>query len=138
MAEKIRELHKTGKRTTARGPLAVCLSKIDLLAGRCDPGAVSRFYDRLAQVDPTGERLDLPTIRARSRLTAHLLGEIWPDWPIEKQLGQSFGRRWMLFPITAVGLDGRGESDLRLRTIAPFGLLEPVLWLAEMNGYKLL
>ena len=37
-----------------------------------------------------------------------------------------------------VGLDGRGETDLNLRTIAPFGLLEPLMWLLEMNGYPVL
>ena len=36
------------------------------------------------------------------------------------------------------GSDGLGETDLSLRTISPFGLLEPLLWLLEMNGYPVL
>ena len=49
-----------------------------------------------------------------------------------------FGGRYMFFPLTPVGLDGRGETDLSLRTISPFGLLEPLVWLLEMNGYPIL
>ena len=46
--------------------------------------------------------------------------------------------RHLFFPLTPVGLDGRGETDLSLRTISPFGMLEPLVWLLEMNGYSIL
>ena len=40
--------------------------------------------------------------------------------------------------VTVVQSARRGETDLSLRTISPFGLLEPLLWLLEMTGYPVL
>jgi hypothetical protein len=31
-----------------------------------------------------------------------------------------------------------GEKDLNKRTINPYGILEPLLWLLHMNGYPVL
>jgi hypothetical protein len=131
----------TGKRL--RIPVALCISKIDVLAGQPyalpDGGdAVARFYDELSEIDPTGEAATLEVIEARSRLTARLSDTIWPGWQIERQIDDLFGGRYLFFPLTPVGLDGCGETDLSLRTISPFGLLEPMLWLLEMNGYPIL
>lgn len=126
-----------------RLPLALCVSKIDLLAGQSyaspdggDP--VAAFYDGLARIDPTGEAMTLEVFEARSRLVARLRDTIWPGWQIERSVEELFGGRALYFPLTPVGLDGRGEKDLSLRTIAPFGLLEPLLWLLHMNGYPVL
>ena len=126
-----------------RAPVAICISKIDLLAGQShalpDGGdASSWFYEELGKIDPTGEAMTAGVIRARSRLLRGLRDAIWPDWRIEEQIGDLFGGRYMFFPLTPVGLDGLGETDLSLRTISPFGLLEPLLWLLEMNGYRVL
>ncbi len=63
---------------------------------------------------------------------------IWPGWQIERTIHDLFGGRYLFFPLTPVGLDGQGESDLTQRTICPFGLIEPLLWLLEMNGYPVL
>ena len=132
---------RTGKRV--RIPVALCVPKIDILAGQSyalpDGGdAIARFYDDLSEIDPTGEATTLNVIEARSRLTARLRDTIWPGWRIERQIHDLFGGRYMFFPLTPVGLDGRGETDLSLRTISPFGLLEPLVWLLEMNGYPIL
>ena len=132
---------KAGRRL--RTPVALCLSKIDLLAGhdyRLEDGsdAVARFYEDLSRIDPTGESTRRAVLEERSRLTSHLRRVIWPDWQIERQIDDLFGGRYAFFPLTPVGLDGRGESDLSLRTISPFGLLEPLLWLLEMTGYPVL
>jgi len=132
---------RTGKRV--RIPVALCVPKIDILAGQSyalpDGGdAIARFYDDLSEIDPTGEAMTLDVIEARSRLTARLRDTIWPGWQIERQINDLFGGRYMFFPLTPVGLDGRGETDLSLRTISPFGLLEPLVWLLEMNGYPIL
>ncbi|MFH1265506.1 MAG: hypothetical protein ABIK89_07230 [Planctomycetota bacterium] len=132
---------KAGKRV--RIPVALCVPKIDILAGQPyalpDGGdAIGRFYDDLSRIDPTGEAMTLDVIEARSRLTARLRDTIWPGWQIERQIHDLFGGRHMFFPLTPVGLDGRGETDLSLRTISPFGLLEPLVWLLEMNGYPIL
>jgi hypothetical protein len=132
---------KAGQRT--RTPVALCVSKIDLLAAQPyalpDGGSLgARFYRELAQIDPTGEALTLKVIEARSRATARLRETIWPGWQIERQIDDLFGGRYLFFPLTPVGLDGRGESDLSLRTISPFGLLEPLLWLLQISGYPIL
>ena len=124
-------------------PRALCVSKIDLLARQSyalpDGGdAVARFYEDLAKIDPSGEGMTLDVIEARSRVVAGLRDTIWPGWQIERAVDDLFGGRVMFFPLTPVGLDGRGESDLSLRTIAPFGLLEPLAWLLQMNGYPVL
>jgi hypothetical protein len=132
---------RTGKRM--RLPIALCLTKIDLLAAQSfaladGRDAVAQFYAEMAQVDPSGEAMTLAVIEARSRLVSRLHETIWPGWEIERTIRDLFGSRHLFFPLTPVGLDGRGEADLSLRTIAPFGLLEPLLWLLEMNGYKVL
>jgi hypothetical protein len=132
---------KTGRRT--RTPVALCLTKIDMLAAQSyalpDGGdAIERFYRELGEIDPTGQGMTLKIIERRSRATARLRETIWPGWQIERQIGDLFGGRYRFFPVTPVGLDGRGESDLSLRTISPFGMLEPLLWLLQMNGYPIL
>lgn len=40
--------------------------------------------------------------------------------------------------IAPVGLGELGVTDLRERVIEPFGILEPLLWLLQMNGYPVL
>lgn len=126
-----------------RVPVALCVSKIDLLTSQpyALPGggdAIARFYEGLEQIDPSGESLAGDVLDARSRLLARLRDTIWPGWQIERQVEDLFGGRHLFFPLTPVGLEGLGEADLSLRTIAPFGLLEPLLWLLEMNGYPVL
>jgi len=132
---------KTGKQI--RTPVAICVSKIDVLAGQSyalpDGGdAIEHFYQQLSEIDPTGEAIALDVLEARSRLMARLRDTIWPGWQIERQIHDLFGGRYLFFPLTPVGLDGCGETDLSLRTISPFGLLEPLLWLLQMNGYPIL
>ena len=126
-----------------RTPVALCVSKIDIMAGQAyataeGPDVVDRFYEELARIDPSGEAMTLEVIEARSAAVAQLRSHVWPGWQIERQIHDLFGGRHMFFPLTPVGLDGRGETDLSLRTISPFGLLEPLLWLLEMSGYPIL
>lgn len=126
-----------------RLPIAVCITKIDLLplvkALGADAECESiRFYEELGRIDPTGVALNKAVIDARSVLTDELRKKIWPDWDMESQINDLFGGRFKFFPLTPVGLDGVGEPDLRLRTIAPFGLVEPLAWLLEMSGYPTL
>jgi hypothetical protein len=132
---------KAGRRV--RIPVALCVSKIDLLAGKSFslPGggdAIAWFYKELGRIDPTGEAMTWDVIEARSRLLGELRDTIWPGWEIQRQIDDLFGGGYLFFPLTPVGLDGAGEADLSLRTISPFGLLEPLLWLLEMNGYPVL
>ena len=44
----------------------------------------------------------------------------------------------MFFPLTPVGLTELGERGLKDRTVEPYGILEPVMWLLHMNGYPVL
>jgi hypothetical protein len=131
---------RTSKRLKV--PVALCVSKIDILtaapAVSVDAAEIARFYDELGAIDPSGQSITRQVIDARSRLTRELCRLIWPDWAIDETIGDLFGGRYLFFPLTPVGLDGCGETDLSLRTIAPFGLLEPLVWLMEMNGYRML
>lgn len=48
-----------------------------------------------------------------------------------------FGGQVMFFPVSSVSLFERelGVKDLSKRTLAPFGVAEPFLWLLHMHGY---
>ncbi len=121
-------------------PVALCVSKIDLMADepyadRSGGGVIDHFYRDLGDI---GWGLNITGIEARSRAMAQLRDTVWPGWQIERQIDDLFGGRFMFFPLTPVGLDGLGERDLSRRTIAPVGLLEPLLWLLHMNGYPVL
>ena len=121
-------------------PIALCVSKVDLMVSQtyADPhgsGVVERFYRELGEI---GWATNVRSIAARSQLMALLRDTVWPGWQIERQIDDLFGGRFLFFPLTPVGLDGLGERDLSRRTIAPVGLLDPLLWLLHMNGYPVL
>ncbi|HJT32013.1 MAG TPA: hypothetical protein VJ783_08150 [Pirellulales bacterium] len=121
-------------------PIALCVSKLDLMVNQpyADPhggGVVEKFYRDLGEI---GWATDVRSIVARSQLMAWLRDTVWPGWQIERQIDDLFGGRFLFFPLTPVGLDGLGERDLSRRTIAPVGLLDPLLWLLHMNGYPVL
>ncbi|HUY33555.1 MAG TPA: hypothetical protein VMV69_12470 [Pirellulales bacterium] len=129
---------KAGKQVPI--PVALCVSKLDLMvneryADLGGGGVVGNFYRDLREI---GWQFDVASIEARSRLMARLRDTVWPGWQIERQIDDLFGGRFMFFPMTPVGLDGSGERDLSRRTIAPVGLLEPLLWLLHMNGYPVI
>ncbi|HEX7446032.1 MAG TPA: hypothetical protein VF306_00725 [Pirellulales bacterium] len=121
-------------------PIALCVSKIDLMVNQpyADPhggGVVEKFYRDMGEI---GWGTDVRSIEARSQLMAWLRDTVWPGWQIERQIDDLFGGRFLFFPLTPVGLDGLGERDLTRRTIAPVGLIDPLLWLLHMNGYPVL
>lgn len=121
-------------------PIALCVSKLDLMINQsyADPqggGVIEKFYRDLGEL---GWEMSVAAIEARSRLMAHLRDTVWPGWQIERQIDDLFGGRYLFFPLSPVGLDGPGERDLTRRTIAPVGLIEPLLWLLHMNGYPVL
>ena len=121
-------------------PIALCISKLDLMVNQpyADPhggGVVEKFYRDLGEI---GWATDVRSIVARSQLMAWLRDTVWPGWQIERQIDDLFGGRFLFFPLTPVGLDGLGERDLSRRTIAPVGLIDPLLWLLHMNGYPVL
>ena len=125
-----------------RLPIALCLTKIDLLPTipNWDNAwaKAAKFYADMEKIDPTGEGLSKSIIEQRSVLVDELRKDIWPDWDMDAQIKKLFGGRHMYFPMTAVGLEGSGETDLAVRTLSPFGLAEPLYWVMEMNGFPTL
>ena len=117
-------------------PIAVCISKLDLLTTK-NPmaGQASKWLGDLRAT--MAQPLDLATIHHRSQLCAEVLPQMFPGWNIERTLKENFGGRFMFFPLTPVGLESSelGVTDLANRTFAPFGVLEPVLWLLHMHGF---
>jgi hypothetical protein len=124
-----------------RAPVALCISKIDLLAEHspAPPAFVEHFHNKLREIDPGGQNISFATIAARSELARQLREVIWPGWNIERLIHDLFGGRYMYFPLTPVNLDtppGVSPTDLANRTIDPFGIVEPLVWLLHMNGYR--
>jgi hypothetical protein len=139
--QDLRVLRKLRAGRRIHTPVALCLTKIDLLinAPYARTGnAINDFYSELSRIDQTSATLSLNQIRRRSELVAQLRDVIWPNWEIERQVRGMFGERFMFFPMTPVGLNELGETDLNKRTINPYGILEPLMWLLHMNGYPVL
>lgn len=126
-------------RTKTCVPVAICVTKIDLLKSRSrqeveGDGPIDSFFSELAEIV---WGYDLPSIRRRSQLTQTLCGSIWPEWEIEPQIEKASSARPMFFPMTSVGLCGL-DKDRGRRVISPIGILQPLLWLLHMNGYMTL
>jgi hypothetical protein len=139
--QDLRVLRKLRAGRRIHTPVALCLTKIDLLinAPYARTGnAINDFYSELNRIDQSATTLSLDLIRRRSDHVAQLRDVIWPNWEIERQVRGLFGERFMFFPMTPVGLNELGEKDLNKRTINPYGILEPLLWLLHMNGYPVL
>jgi hypothetical protein len=118
-------------------PIAVCVSKIDLLVKENPIGTAGQ--DLLDNLRATmGQVPSLGVIQQRSRLVARALPQMFPGWPVERKLRENFGGRYMFFPISSVGLDQVDEDDAAARPLAPFAILEPLLWLLHMHGYVVL
>jgi hypothetical protein len=139
--QDLRVLKKLRAGRRIHTPVALCVTKIDLLVNAPyarTGNAINDFYSELSRVDQSSAPLSLELIRRRSALVAQLRDVIWPNWEIERQVRGLFGERFMFFPVTPVGLNELGEKDLGKRTINPYGILEPLMWLLHMNGYPVL
>ncbi len=120
-------------------PIAVCVSKMDLLVSRSSMSTQAIPLVTALRQSMT-RRVDLPLIHERSQLCAAALAQMFPGWNVERSLRENFGGRYMFFPMSAVGLEEAelGIEDLGKRTIAPCGMIEPLLWLLHMHGYCVL
>ncbi len=124
-------------------PVAVCISKLDLLVNM-NPlgGRALEFLDKLRETQDEPITLDL--IQRRSRLCAEYLRQMFDGWNIEQFLQTNFGERFMFFPLTPVNINENelGQTDrndeVEKRTALPFGVQEPIWWLLHMYGYKVL
>ena len=128
-------------------PVALCLSKLDMAVYQhyaLGGDVMSSFFDDLNRVDSQTQPMSLTRMKMRSELVGQLRDTIWQNWEIEKQIQGLFGDRFLFFPMTPVGLPPQGVTDeesindLTQRTIEPYGILEPLLWLLHMNGYPVL
>lgn len=136
----LRTLYRVKPGRSLPVPLAVCVSKLDMLVSHLSPErhqAVNKFYRDLQELTcPRGD-ISQEVIEARSELVASLLEKIiWPDWHIQRLLADQFGRRLKFFPISNVGFHEPGIADLRQRTLDPFGIFEPCLWLLRENAVR--
>ncbi|MDA1018100.1 MAG: hypothetical protein O3A00_27045 [Planctomycetota bacterium] len=122
-------------------PVALCVSKLDLMVNRPyaeETNEIIDFYTDLGDVDANFGELSIRLIEKRSQLMESIRDTVWPGWNIERQIHDLFGGRYMFFPLTPVGMNEPGETDLNQRVIEPYGILEPLLWLLHMNGYPVL
>jgi hypothetical protein len=137
-ATDLRSMHQISMQQSIRLPVAVCISKFDLLVSENPIG--SKAGGVLAELRRSfGRKPDLALIHRRSQLCSRVLPLMFPGWNLGAALRRHFGGRYMLFPISSVGLEEteQGCDDHAARTIAPFGVLEPLLWLLHMHGYAI-
>ena len=117
-------------------PVAVCVSKIDLLDRRLPEDFCSEFYTRLEEL--SDRSISFSVIEDRSHLTYESASVLWPQSRVVECLFGCVESTWRFFPLTPVGLLERWEDDLWKRPQKPYGLLEPLLWLMHCNGYQML
>jgi hypothetical protein len=123
-------------------PVALCISKIDLLCQHVpDPSFLRHFYNELQRIDPSGQSVSRKIIEERSELARELRDVIWPNWNIERLINDLFGGRYMFFPLSPKTLGSPDPTSLQGAgdpATDPFGILEPLVWLLHMNGYPVL
>jgi len=138
-AEEMHAIRGLSAETPIDVPIAVCVSKIDLLITR-NPLGTQAVPLVTALRDSMTRKVDLSLIHERSQLLARVMTQLFPSWNVERSLRENFGGRYMFFPMSAVGLEGAelGVEDVTRRTIAPCGMIEPLLWLLHMHGYCVL
>ncbi|HYT92999.1 MAG TPA: hypothetical protein VEL76_30050 [Gemmataceae bacterium] len=134
---EMRKIRHLSPRDRLNLPVAVCISKLDLLGDKN-----SKWADWIKELLKTEHQpITLQLLRQRSRLCEEQLPLMFPGWNIRRTLKESFGGRCLFFPMTPVSLieEDLGETDLRKRRgIVPFGIMEPILWLLHMHGYNIL
>ena len=63
---------------------------------------------------------------------------IWPGWNINQAIDRLFDGRFRYFPLSPVGIQSLGATDLDGVVQVPYRVIHPLLWLLHMNGYKVL
>jgi hypothetical protein len=120
-------------------PVAVCIPKFDLLVSDNPIGGQSVPFIRqlLEELSPSPKEMTLDIIKARSDLVEEMLPLMFTGADIRQIVEGYFGKQVMFFPMSSVGLFEHelGIRDLSRRTIAPFGVAEPLVWLLHMYGY---
>jgi hypothetical protein len=121
-------------------PVAVCITKFDLLVNENPIGGQSIPFIRhlLKELNPIPREVTLETIRARSNMVEEMLPLMFTGTDVRGIVEGYFGKQVMFFPMSSVGLFEQelGIRDLSRRTIAPYGVAEPLVWLLHMYGYE--
>ena len=138
-AEEMHAIRGLSAETPIDLPIALCVSKFDLLVTR-NPMGTQAIPLVTALRETLTRKVDLSLIHERSQLCARVMAQMFPGWNIERSLRENFGGRYMFFPMSSVGLEEAelGIEDLSQRMIAPCGIIEPLLWLLHMHGYCVL
>jgi hypothetical protein len=88
-------------------------------------------------LNPPPSETTLEVIQSRSDLVEEMLPLMFTGADIRRIVEGYFGKQVMFFPMSSVGLFEHelGIKDLSRRTIAPYGVAEPLIWLLHMHGY---
>ena len=115
-------------------PVAICLSKIDLLPfqGPLKGSYGEKLLKELVNCEHPTDRWSFSTILDRSNIIRNYLPLIFANKGMIEIFDQKFGSNYMFFPVANRGLD----PDLSFGE--PFGVMEPLLWLQHMHGYNVL
>jgi len=115
-------------------PIAICLSKIDLLPfqGPLKGAYGEKILKELVNCEHPTNRWSFSTILNRSNIIRNYLPLIFANKGMIEIFDQKFGSNYMFFPVANRGLD----SDLSFGE--PFGVMEPLLWLQHMHGFNVL
>lgn len=111
-------------------PLAICVSKLDLLhaesaGGQSDSAGI--YFEGLKKVDSSTYPFSAECTLARSTLTRDLLRSCWPDWQIERDIKATLGMKTQFFPVGPLGIcDASSE-----RQVSRYAVLEPLTWLID-------
>ncbi len=121
-------------------PVAVCIPKFDLLVSDNPIGRQSVRYIRelLENLSPPPRQTTLEVLRERSDLVEQMLPLMFPGADIRRIVEGYFGRQILFFPMSSVSLFEHelGVRNLEERTMAPWGVAEPIIWLMHMHGYE--
>jgi len=124
-------------------PVAVCLSKFDLVATHSPMGGQALpFLEHIrTNLNPPGA-VSLELLQARSATVEQMLPFMLPGVDLGKILREYFGTQFLFFPTSdrgfAASVPGKGSQSGVRPTPVPFGVMEPVLWLLHMHGYQTL
>jgi hypothetical protein len=129
------------------GPIAVCISKCDLIPDLYSDSRsqqATRFIGQLRASGPCNAWTTLTAIRRRHELVV-THAEILPCVErLGRRLQTDCGPEgFIFFPMTAVGWLPDGETKasaytLADRPITPWGVLDPLLWLIHASGFETL
>ncbi|MCI0702882.1 MAG: hypothetical protein L0241_17520 [Planctomycetia bacterium] len=137
----MREARSVGVGRRIPVPVAVCITKFDLLLTE-NPiqGQVIPVIDHLnTELNPPPEETTLHTITERSELVKDFLPLMFRGVKIIEVIERYVGPQVMFFPISSVSLIKAelGIKNMAKRTIVPYGVAEPFLWLLHMHGYEI-